>query len=122
MSLRVLVAPRFERAIATMEQHYLAQREVHPDAGIRLERFVSALLDSIAPMLTAQPALGRRYLPRRGELSALIAVLARLQVVSRGQPFEIRRWGHEDFELLYAHSKTLLVFVSARNQRQQAFF
>ena len=76
----------------------------------------------IAPMLTAQPALGRRYQPRGGELSALVAELARLQVVSRGQPFEIRRWGHEDFELLYAHSKSLLVFVSARHQRQQAFF
>lgn len=122
MTLRLMVAPRFERAIAAMEQHYLMQRDEHPDAGVRFERFVGALLEQIVPLLAQQPAIERRYLPRAGDLHGLVNELARLQVASRGQAFEMRRWPHAEFELLYAHSRSLLVLISARSQRQQEFF
>jgi hypothetical protein len=57
MSRRLVIAPRFNRVLASMEAHYSTLLDHHPDAGSSLEDFVDALVIDIAPLLMSQPGI-----------------------------------------------------------------
>lgn len=120
--LPVVATRRFERALDALLDHYDSLRHLHPDAGSRALRLIDLVESEVPRLLAAQPDIGRP-----AQLSLLGSESER-QWLSRVAPLTARRrlqareWLAGEFWILYYRSPTAVYLVSARHERESAYW
>jgi hypothetical protein len=120
--LPVVATRRFERALDALLDHYDSLRHLHPDAGSRALRLIDLVESEVPRLLAAQPDIGRP-----AQLS-LLGNESERQWLSRVAPLTARRrlqareWLAGEFWILYYRSQTAVYLVSARHERESAYW
>ncbi len=120
--LPVVATRRFERALDALLDHYDSLRHLHPDAGSRALRLIDLVESEVPRLLAAQPDIGRP-----AQLS-LLGNESERQWLSRVAPLTARRrlqareWLAGEFWILYYRSPTAVYLVSARHERESAYW
>lgn len=119
--LPVVATHRFERALDALLDHYASLRHLHPDAGARALRLIDLVESELAPLLAAQPDIGRPARLSLLQSDAEAAWLIRLAPLTARRRLQAREWLLGDFWILYYRSAGAVYLASARHEREAAY-
>ena len=119
--LPVVATRRFERALDALLDHYDGLRHLHPDAGSRALRLIDLVEGELAPLLAAQPDIGRpaQLSVNQGETEK--NWLNRLAPLTARRRLQAREWLLGDFWILYYRSASAVYLASARHEREAEY-
>ncbi len=119
--LPVVATRRFERALDALLDHYASLRHLHPDAGARALRLIDLVECELAPLLAAQPDIGRPANLSLLQTEIEAAWLTRLAPLTARRRLQAREWLLGGFWILYYRSAEAVYLASARHEREAAY-
>jgi len=119
--LPVVATRRFERALEAMLDHYESLQHLHPDAGASALRLIELVELELAPLLSAQPDIGKPAVLHLLHNPAEAAWLTRLAPLSAHRRLQAREWLLGDFWILYYRSADAVYLASARHEREAQY-
>jgi hypothetical protein len=101
-----------------MLDHYVTLQHLHPDVGARAPCLIELVQSDLAPLLAAQPDIGRPALLHLLHNPAESAWITRLAPLSACRRLQAREWLPGDFWILYYRSADVMYLVSAWHTRE----
>lgn len=120
-ALPVVATRRFERALEALLDFYASLRHLHPDAGAKASRLIELVDTELAPLLAAQPDIGRPAQLSLLHTEAEAAWLRRLAPLTVRRRLQAREWLLEDFWILYYRGSSAVYLASARHEREASY-
>ncbi len=119
--LPVVATHRFERALDTLLDCYASLRHLHPDSGAKALRLIDLVEGELAPLLAAQPDIGRPANLSLLQNETEAAWLTRLAPLTARRRLQAREWLLGEFWILYYRSAAAVYLASARHEREAAY-
>jgi len=119
--LPVVATRRFERALEAMLDYYDSLRHLHPDAGSRALRLIDLVEGELAPLLAAQPGIGRPAQLSLIQSQTEKEWLNRLAPLTARRRLQAREWLLDDFWILYYRTSSAVYLASARHAREAEY-